>query len=116
MTNFYDVAKFWMIKLYLDISAEYTHTNEYKEHANCGLQENFWKFLFMPICKCIFCSCHFELGRGHETVLHNALLNPVIKPVQLDFLVTKGWCANVLIYYKFGISLSKNIQILTQKQ
>ena len=79
-----------------------------------------YKKIFESFCLChfvnVFNVCHFELGRGHETVLHNALLNPVIKPVQLDFLVTKGWCANVLIYYKFGISLSKNIQILTQKQ
>ena len=35
-----EVVKFWVIKLYLDIS-DVIHANEYAKHANFGLHENF---------------------------------------------------------------------------
>ena len=39
----YEVPKFWMINLYLDVSGG-IHANEYTKHANRGLHVNFWNF------------------------------------------------------------------------
>ena len=38
-----EVAKFLMIKLYLQVS-DVMHTNEQTEYVNCGLHANFWIF------------------------------------------------------------------------
>ena len=45
----YKVAKFWMIKLYLNISVV-IQTNQHTKHANCDLNVNFWDFLLMSFC------------------------------------------------------------------
>ena len=48
----YEVAKFWIIKLFLDVS-DVIHAKEHKKHANRGLYvkffllEFFWNFLLM---------------------------------------------------------------------
>ena len=44
-----EVAKFWIVKLYLNAS-DVIHANEYKKHANDGLHVNFWKLLLMSFC------------------------------------------------------------------
>ena len=63
-SRIYKVAKFWIIKLYLNVS-EVVHVNEHKKH-NCGLHGNFWRFLLMLFCfmkkKIILSkSCYFGL-------------------------------------------------------
>ena len=45
----YEVAKFWMIKLYLDV-IDVLHGNEHTKQANCGWHVNFLNFLLMPFC------------------------------------------------------------------
>ena len=45
----FEIAKFWMIKLYLDVS-DVIHTNEHTKYANCDFYKNFWIFLLMPFC------------------------------------------------------------------
>ena len=45
----YEVAKFRIIKLYLDVS-DVTHANEHTKHANCSLYVNLWNFWLMPSC------------------------------------------------------------------
>ena len=45
----YQVKKFWMIKLYLDLS-DVIHANKHTRYANCGLHINVWNFLFMRFC------------------------------------------------------------------
>ena len=45
----YEVAKFSMIKLYIDMS-DVIPENEHAKHANCGLHVNVWNFLFMAFC------------------------------------------------------------------
>lgn len=45
----YGVAKFWVIKLYLNVS-DVIHTSKHKKYANCGLSVNFWGFLLMSFC------------------------------------------------------------------
>ena len=42
----YEVAKFWMMKLYLDVS-DIIHVKKHTKYANCGLPANFWIFLFV---------------------------------------------------------------------
>ena len=48
----YEVAKFWVFKLHLDVS-DIIHANEQTKPANCGLYVNFWRMLF----------CYFVLWR-----------------------------------------------------
>ena len=48
-SQFYEVAKFSMIKLYLDVS-DAIFENQHAKHANCGLHVNIWNFLFMAFC------------------------------------------------------------------
>ena len=48
----YEVAKFWVVKRYLDVS-DVIHANEQTKPANCGLHVNFWRMLF----------CYFVLWR-----------------------------------------------------
>ena len=45
----YEVAKFWMIELYLNVS-DIMNANSHTKHANCGLRVNFWNFLLMYFC------------------------------------------------------------------
>ena len=45
----YEVAKFSIIKLYLDVS-DVMLANEHAKHAKCGLHVNFSNFLLMPFC------------------------------------------------------------------
>ena len=45
----YEIAKFWIIKLYFDVS-DVMQGNEHTKHANCGLHVNFWNFLLIPLC------------------------------------------------------------------
>ena len=61
----YEVAKFSMTKLYLEVS-DVTDASECAKHANCGLHVNFLSFLLIPfrfmIKKIILRkSCHFGL-------------------------------------------------------
>ena len=39
----YEVAKFVMIKSYLNVS-DVIHANKHKKYATCGLHVNFWNF------------------------------------------------------------------------
>ena len=45
----YEVAKFWMIKLYVNVS-DVIHANDHTKYANCGLPVNFWTFLSTSFC------------------------------------------------------------------
>ena len=45
----YEVAKFWVVKLYLDVS-DVIHANEHTKNANCDLPVNFWIFLLKSFC------------------------------------------------------------------
>ena len=42
----YEVAKFWMIKLCLDVS-NVIHANEHTKNANCGLRVSLWTYLLI---------------------------------------------------------------------
>ena len=46
----YEVVKFWMIKLCLDVR-DVIHANEHTYHTNYGLHANFWKLWLMPFKK-----------------------------------------------------------------
>ena len=43
----YEVAKFWMIKLCLNV-IDVVHANGHTKHGIGGLHINFWNFFFMP--------------------------------------------------------------------
>ena len=45
----YEVGKFLMVKLYLNVS-EIRHANEHKSYANCGLHVNFLNVLLISFC------------------------------------------------------------------
>ena len=45
----YEVAKFWVVKLYLDVS-DAIHENDHTKNANCGLPVNVWIFLLKSFC------------------------------------------------------------------
>ena len=45
----YEVAKFYVIKLYLYVS-NVINVNEHTKYANCGLHVNSCNFLLMPFC------------------------------------------------------------------
>ena len=47
----YEVAKFRMVKLYLDVS-DVIHANEHTKLAICALHVNLWNFLSMSFCFC----------------------------------------------------------------
>ena len=55
----YEVAMFWMIKLYLN-EIDVIHANEHTKHANCGLHVNFWIFLLMSFCFMMKKKNHFK--------------------------------------------------------
>ena len=42
----YEVKKFSMIKLYLEVS-DVIHAKKHTKYANCGLHVNFWNFLLV---------------------------------------------------------------------
>ena len=44
-----EVAKFWMINLYLDVS-NVIHANEHTKYTNCDLPRNFRILLFVSLC------------------------------------------------------------------
>ena len=71
----YEVSKFWMINLYLNVS-DIMHANEHKKHANCGLHVNFWNFLLMLFC--------FMTKKDHfKDHLKNHLRSPLRKKLRL---------------------------------
>ena len=71
----YEVSKFWMINLYLNLS-DIMHTNEHKKHANCGLHVNFWNFLLMLFC--------FMMKKDHfKDHLKNHFRSPLRKKTRL---------------------------------
>ena len=51
-----EVKKFWMIKLYLEVS-DVIHANKHRKYANCVLHVNFRRFLLMRL--------SFMIKKGH---------------------------------------------------
>ena len=51
-----EVKKFWMIKLYLEVS-DVIHANKHRKYANCILHVNFRRFLLMRL--------SFMIKKGH---------------------------------------------------
>ena len=45
----YEVAKFWIIKLYLDVH-DIIHMNKHTKYASCDVPVRFWIFLLMSFC------------------------------------------------------------------
>ena len=55
-SGIYEINKFWMIKVYLNISGA-TNENKHTKYANCGFHINFWNFLLM--------SFYITMKKGH---------------------------------------------------
>ena len=45
----YEVKKFWMVKLCLQVNNG-IHANKHMKYANCDLLVNFWEFLLTSLC------------------------------------------------------------------
>ena len=83
----YDNAKFWMIKLYRELSNA-IHVNECTKYTNCGLHLSFWIFLLMSVCLLI--------KKGH---FKQKLLPWLQVPFETKILWNKGYDVYFLTLY-----------------